>query len=177
MTLQTYEAVRTSPDELIVYAHVWYVGLSLAVLCLALAATLLVRVRSGGARSGLAPILLVAAVTLALMSLNRGQMTLNKAANTFTAERTHWYGKTDTTSSTFQDVDHAFINQANTTRQLCIALTSSDRCIAIYPLDSASGIVDTTNTINAFLKEYWGAKAHQSQGKAPDQSDPNDEPQ
>ena len=111
------------------------------------------------------------ALVLGLESLSHGQMVFNKARNTFIAERTHWYGKTDTTTTTLEDVDHAFINRSGSTSQLCIVLEDSDTAVAIYPLTSASGDVDATNRINGFLKEYWGARVRQSEGTAPDEDD------
>lgn len=154
MTLRTYEVVRASPDELIVYAHLWYVGLMIAAVGGAIAIAALVKSGDGKSANWVTPFFGLQAVFFLFLSLNHGKMTFDKAKNTFTADRTHWYLGTDHTATTLDEVGAARLTHANTSYQVCVVLHHSNQCVAIYPLDSAAGQDDAVIAIENFLQEH-----------------------
>ncbi len=159
MTLRTYEVVRPSPDELVVYAHFWYVGLLIAAIGGAIAVVALVKSGDSKSANWATPFFGLQALVFLFMSLAHGKMTFNMGKNTFTADRTTWYLGTSHTATTLDEVGAARLVQANTTYQVCVVLHSSNDCVAIYPLDSAVGQDDTVVAIESFLKEYRSRKA------------------
>lgn len=166
VTFKTYEVVRPSADELIVYAHPFYLGLLAAAVAVGLAIYFFYKAKSTGTSSPAPlPLLLLALCLGVPAGANFGKMTFNKASNTFVAERTRWFIPSQV-STTLDDVDHARLNQANTTYQLCIVLRSRSGCVPILALDSAGGQDDAARDIDRFLMEFYKGKVHREPGEA-----------